>query len=68
MKIFKTNQNNPERVLRFIISALLIPAPLVIEKNAYPYTLCFVGLILFFNAVVGTCYIYRILGVNTCKN
>lgn len=68
MKIFKTNQNKAERILRLIVSFFLIPAPLILGMELYSLILCSVGIILLFNAVVGTCMIYRVLGVNTCKN
>ena len=68
MKILKTNQNKPERVLRFILAVLLIPTPFIFEATAYTYVLCAVGGILLFNALVGVCVIYGIFGVNTCEN
>ena len=68
MKLLKTNQNKPERVLRFILATLLLPAPYISGNTLYAYALCTVGGVLLFNALVGTCYIYRILGVDTCKN
>ena len=68
MEILKTNQNNVERVLRFILAFFLIPAPMVIGSNLYSFVLCIVGVILLFNALIGTCMIYKIFGVNTCKS
>ncbi|MAV70964.1 MAG: hypothetical protein CMG04_09645 [Candidatus Marinimicrobia bacterium] len=68
MELFQTNQNKAERVLRFILAVLLIPSPLVLGSNLYSLILCMVGLILLFNALIGTCMIYKIFGVNTCKN
>ena len=67
MKIFKTNQNKPERVLRLIVSLFLIPTPFILDISTYSILLSSVGGILLFNSIVGTCYIYRILGVDTCK-
>jgi len=65
--MFETNQNKPERVLRFLVSLVLIPAPLLLEQNTYTMIAGAVGLILFFNAVSGTCMTYKMFGVNTCK-
>ena len=65
--MLKTNQNNAERILRFIVALFLVPAPLVIGSTLYSLLLCSVGVILLFNALVGTCMIYKILGVNTCN-
>ncbi len=65
--MLKTNQNNAERILRFIVALFLVPAPLVLGSTLYSLLLCSVGVILLFNALVGTCMIYKILGVNTCN-
>lgn len=67
MELFKTNQNNSERVLRFIVAMVLVPAPLLLGLTTYPIILCSVGVILLFNALVGTCMIYKLLGIDTCK-
>ena len=67
MKLFTTNQNNSERVLRFILSVILIPAPIVYGYDPYSIVLAIVGGILFFNAISGMCVIYRFFGANTCK-
>ena len=67
MDFFKTNQNNSERVTRFIISLFLLPAPIFFGISNYSIVLCGVGGILLFNSIVGTCFIYKFFGVNTCK-
>ena len=67
MELFKTNQNNAERILSFIVAMFLVPAPLLLGFTTYAIILCSVGLILLFNALVGTCMIYKLLGVDTCK-
>ena len=67
MELFKLNQNKAERVLRFIVALFLIPAPLIHGPTSYSLILCAVGIILLFNAVVGTCMIYKTLGINTCR-
>ncbi len=57
MKIFTTNQNKSERVVRCILSLFLLLAPFVFEDSNYALVIGTVGAILLFNAVVGTCYI-----------
>ena len=64
--MFETNQNKPERILRFLISLVLLPAPFMLGQNAYTVLAASVGGILLFNALSGTCYTYKVLGVNTC--
>ena len=67
MDFFKTNQNNSERVTRLIISLFLLPAPIIFGISNYAIVLFGVGGILLFNSIVGTCFIYKFFGVNTCK-
>ena len=67
MKLFTTNQNKSERVLRFILSIFLIPAPIIYEFDPFSIVQSVVGGILLFNAISGMCVIYRFFGANTCK-
>ena len=66
MKLFVINQNSAERVARFVISIFLLPSFFIPEPSWYATLVGSVGCILLFNAVVGTCYIYRLFGANTC--
>ena len=65
--MFETNQNKPERILRFLIAVVLLPAPFVVGQSAYTVAVAVVGAILLFNALTGTCMTYKMFGVNTCK-
>ena len=67
MKIFVINQNKTERIVRFIISLFLLPTPIILGQSNYSIFLCVIGGILLFNSVVGTCMIYKLFGVDTCK-
>ena len=67
MDFFKPNQNNSERIARFVISLFLLPAPIILGSSNYALVLCGVGGVLLFNSVVGTCVIYKVFGINTCK-
>ena len=67
MELFRTNQNKAERILRFIVSLFLIPAPMVLGLSTYTFVICGVGIILLFNAISGACMIYKVFGVNTCQ-
>ena len=67
MKIIINNQNKTERLVRFIISLFLIPAPIIYGYNIFSIIQLMVGGILLFNAISGMCTIYRLFGVNTCK-
>ena len=61
------NQNKEERVIRFIVSVFLLPAPFIYQNNPFAITQSFIGGILLFNAFLGMCIIYRFFGANTCK-
>ena len=67
MKLFLTNQNKAERITRFIISLFLLPSFFILEPSWYSTIVGSVGVILAFNALVGTCFLYRLFGANTCK-
>ena len=68
-KIFVTNQSNKDRIIRAVIAVLLILAYFVVPSSVNN-SIVLIGLgvagVLVFNAVSGNCYIYRMLGINTC--
>ena len=68
-KILVTNQSNIERIIRAAIAVVLILAYLAIPSSVNN-SIALVGLgvagVLLFNAASGNCYIYRVLGINTC--
>jgi len=67
MKFIVTNQNKEGRVVRFIVSVFLLPAPFIYQNNPSAIIQSLIGGILLFNAFSGMCVIYRFFGVNTCK-
>ena len=67
MSLFITNQNKSERITRLIISLFLMPTPFILECSNYAILLGVLGGVLFFNAIVGTCMIYKFFGINTCN-
>ena len=66
MNILIQNQNNEERITRFVISLFLLPSPLIFGYETFPIVQSIVGGILLFNALSGMCTIYRLFGTNTC--
>ena len=44
------NQNKEERVIRFIVSVFLLPAPFIYQNNPFAITQSLIGGILLFNA------------------
>lgn len=67
MKLLVINQNDSERIARFIISIFLIPAPFIYGYELFSVAQAVVGGILLFNSISGMCAIYRIFGANTCR-
>ena len=68
-KVLVTNQSNKERIIRAVIAAVLILAYFIIPSsvNNMVALICLgVAGVLIFNAISGNCYIYRMLGINTC--
>jgi uncharacterized membrane protein len=61
------NQNKSERITRFIIALFLLPAPIIFGNNVFAIIQALIGAILLFNAISGTCAIYGIFGINTCR-
>ena len=45
MKLFDTNQSNSERIVRFILGALLLYVPFVIDVTNYTTALGSIGII-----------------------
>ena len=64
-KLFVTNQSNTERIIRAVIALILIIAGYFIGSPLFEVGLMLAG-VLFFNAVSGICYIYRMFGFSTC--
>ena len=64
--MFETNQNMSERIQRLVVSLFMIPGAFLLDYSFYGMILSLVGFILLFNEVVGTCMIYKVLGINTC--
>ena len=68
-KILVTNQSNNDRIIRAVIAVVLILAYLAIPSSVNN-SIVLIGLgvagVLLFNAASGNCYIYRMLGINTC--
>ena len=68
-KILVKNQSNNDRIIRAVIAVVLILAYLAIPSSVNN-SVALIGLgvagVLLFNAISGNCYIYRMLGINTC--
>lgn len=67
MQLFLTNQNKAERIARLIVSLFLLPSFFLLDQTWYSMLVGSVGIILLFNAIVGTCFIYRLFGASTCS-
>lgn len=68
-KLLPKNQSDKDRVIRAVIAVILIvfyfAAPSSINASIANIGLVVAGVLLF-NAISGTCMIYRVFGINTC--
>ena len=66
-KLMITNQSNTDRMIRAIVAVILL---VVSYTSGFDSTIGMMALavagVLIFNVVSGNCYIYRMLGINTC--
>lgn len=66
-KLMITNQSNTDRMIRAIVAVILL---VVSYTSGFDSTIGIMALavagVLIFNVVSGNCYIYRVLGINTC--
>ena len=66
-KLMITNQSNTDRMIRAIVAGILL---VVSYTSGFDSTIGMAALavagVLIFNVVSGNCYIYRVLGINTC--
>tara|TARA_B100001094_G_scaffold325108_1_gene378892 strand:- start:988 stop:1233 length:246 start_codon:yes stop_codon:yes gene_type:complete len=68
-KLLIKNQSDKDRIIRAVIAVILIGAyfgmPTSINGTIITAGLA-VACVLLFNAISGTCMIYRLFGINTC--
>lgn len=69
-----TNVGSLDRIIRFILGAVLMAAPFLPQTapsmavlGVWQFVLAGVGAVLVVTAVVGVCPAYRLLGVQTCS-
>jgi len=61
--MFKTNEGTIDRVLRVLVGLALIAIVFVGPKTPWGW----IGLVPLLTGLVGTCPLYTILGIRTCK-
>ncbi len=64
--MFKTNEGTIDRALRVIVGAALILGYFLNPDGAYSW-LYWVGIVPLATGLIGSCPIYSILGISTCK-
>ena len=64
-KLFAVNQSKKERIIRFMIGAIMC-IPVITHGYSFSYLLLAIGGALIFNALSGICFIYKMLGYSTC--
>lgn len=61
--MFKTNEGTIDRVLRVIVGLALLAIVFVGPKTAWGW----VGLVPLLTGLIGSCPVYTLLGIRTCK-
>jgi len=61
--MFKTNEGTIDRVLRVLVGLALIAIVFIGPKTPWGW----VGLVPLLTGLVGTCPLYTLLGIRTCK-
>jgi len=68
-KLIIINQSNNDRMIRVVVAVALIAMCFFMDLSMGNF-IGIIGLVvvgtLLFNAISGNCYIYRMLGINTC--
>ena len=62
-KLFPRNEGTVDRVLRIIAGVVLLSLVVVGPKTMWGL----VGIVPLVTGLIGSCGLYRVLGINTCK-
>ena len=66
-KLMITNQSNTDRMIRAIVAVVILANPFDVAHDSVIGIIALtIAGVLIFNAISGNCYIYRVLGINTC--
>ena len=66
-KLLVTNQGNTDRIIRAVLAIILLVVSYTSGFETMNGMIALsVACVLIFNVVSGNCYIYRVLGINTC--
>ena len=66
MNYMKKNIGTFDRVIRLIIGAILIVALFFVDANVMKIILAFLGIFCFYEALIGWCAFYALIGKRTC--
>jgi len=64
--MFKKNEGSVDRILRVIVGLAAIIAFFMLPEATYRYWLL-IGIVPLLTGLVGSCPLYTILGIGTCK-
>lgn len=63
--MFKTNEGTVDRVLRVVVGLALLVAFFMFPDAGWRW-FALIGLVPLITGIVGTCPLYRLLGISTC--
>lgn len=64
--MFKHNAGNADRIIRLIVGIVLIGAFFIYPESPYRW-FALIGIIPLVTALMGSCPLYSIFGISTCK-
>jgi hypothetical protein len=66
MSFFEKNVGKTDQIIRIILGLLIMLSSLLLMPITN-YIVALIGLILVLTGVFGTCGLYKVFGINTCK-
>ncbi len=66
--MFKANIGSTDRIIRLVLGLALAALGIIAFSGLVQIILIVLGVVAIFTATTGFCLLYRIFGINTCKN
>jgi uncharacterized membrane protein HdeD (DUF308 family) len=67
MKLMEKNVGKTDRIVRLVLGIAVMAVGYIVLSEPISYLAMLAGLILLVTGVLGTCGLYSVFGINTCK-
>lgn len=67
MNFFEKNVGKLDRTIRIIFGILIIAISFILLTEPFVYLGTIFGILLILTGIIGTCSLYTLIGINTCK-